>query len=328
MAWIAAIAGAGIAAYSADRQRKAQREAQERARQDLSGSLGQAQAALGPWADIGRRQGLYRLAALMGDDRFGSNEAIDLYELKAPTMADYGGFTEKQLTAPLGLPDFAGQAFGDDINRGSLSMGYRSRRNRRRNDQARREYQERLDAARAKYQKEMGEYTTKKSALEAAIAKQKEDGTYRVGADYLFGSEAYKNRFDQGQRNMLRGLAASRGVLGGGQLKDLERFGQDYASNEFNNEYNRLANMAGLGQTAVTQTGQWGMGTGPNLANLALAGGNTLSNYYSDMNNIGQGTLGNVTYENQRRRQQQEDERRRSSYANGWSNGPANGWTT
>lgn len=302
MAWIAALVGAGVAAYNADRQRDAQREAQERARQDLSGSIGQAQAALGPWADIGRRQGLYRLAALMGDDRFGSREAMDLYELKAPTLADYGEFTEKQLTAPLGLPDFAGDAFGERIHQGSVSMGYRSRRNRRRNERARREHQERLDAARAKYQKEMGEYTSKKAALEAAIAKQKEEGTYRVGADYLFGSEAYRNRYDQGQRNMLRGMAANRGVLGGGQLRDLEQFGQDYASNEFNNEYNRLANMAGLGQTATTQTGQWGIGGGQNLANLALAGGTTMANYYGNMNNVAQGTLGNMAYNNERRR--------------------------
>lgn len=309
MAWIAAIAGAGIAAYSADRQRKAQREAQERARQDLSGSLGQAQAALGPWADIGRRQGLYRLAALMGDDRFGSKEAMDLYDLKskgAPTLEQF-----------------------IDPNTHRYDKKILSYRRYKKKKQKNYEYEAMLSRANQQYQDALKQYNENTAGLEATVAKQRETGEgWNVGADYLFGSEAYKNRFDQGQRNMLRGLAASRGVLGGGQLKDLEKFGQDYASNEFNNEYNRLANMAGLGQTAVTQTGQWGMGTGPNLANLALAGGNTLSNYYSDMNNIGQGTLGNVTYENQRRRQQQEDERRRSSYANGWSNGPANGWTT
>ena len=265
MAWIAA-AAAAYGAYSADRQRDAQREAEERASRDYQRSLEDARRATGPWEDIGRRTGLYRLAALMGDDRFGSQEAMDLYELKEPSTEK---FTKEQILS--GNVGPLGQAYVDQ------------------------------------YKANLAKYEARKSELEAAIARQKADGTYQVGSDYLFGSTAYKNRFKQGQSNVLRSLAAHRGVLGGGQLKDLEQYGQEFASNEFDREYNRLANLAGIGQVAATQGGQWGMGTGQNLANLAIAGGNTLSSYYGNMNNVAQGTLGNMAYNN---------ERRRSSYRN------------
>ena len=260
MAWIAA-AAAAYGAYSANRQRRAQREAEERASRDYQRSLEDARAATGPWADVGRRTGLYRLASLMGDDRFGSTEAMELYDLKEP---DTGKFSKEQL-----LSGKVGPVSQDYINQ---------------------------------YRADLEKYNKRKAELEAMIAKQKAEGTYRVGSDYLFGSTAYKNRFNQGQSNVLRSLAAHRGVLGGGQLKDLEQYGQEFASNEFDKEYNRLANLAGIGQVAATQGGQWGMGTGQNLANLAMVGGNAVANYYGNMNNVAQGTLGNMAYNNERRR--------------------------
>jgi len=52
----------------------------------------------------------------------------------------------------------------------------------------------------------------------------------------------YKFRLDQGQR-ALEQSAAARGVLNtGGTLKDLLQYGQDFASNEYGNVYNRAVN--------------------------------------------------------------------------------------
>lgn len=71
-------------------------------------------------------------------------------------------------------------------------------------------------------------------------------------------SPGYQFRMGEGQKGIDRGLAA-RGLLNSGRRgKALTRFNQDYASNEFSNYMNRLAGAAGIGQTAATNTGNFG----------------------------------------------------------------------
>lgn len=88
----------------------------------------------------------------------------------------------------------------------------------------------------------------------------------------------YQFRMQEGSK-ALEGSAAARGSLhSGATLKALTKYGQDFASNEFNNAYNRfnadrdrrfnrLASLAGAGQTANSQVAQGGM----NYANQAGA---------------------------------------------------------
>jgi hypothetical protein len=84
----------------------------------------------------------------------------------------------------------------------------------------------------------------------------------------------YDFRMQEGQKALERSAAARGGLQSGGTLKSLARYGQDYASNEFNNAYNRfnndrsnrfnrLSSLAGVGQTANTQIGA----AGQNYAN-------------------------------------------------------------
>lgn len=49
----------------------------------------------------------------------------------------------------------------------------------------------------------------------------------------------YQFRLQQGEQALERGAAASGGAFSGGTLKALQRYGQDYASNEYSNVYNR-----------------------------------------------------------------------------------------
>lgn len=84
----------------------------------------------------------------------------------------------------------------------------------------------------------------------------------------------YQFRMKEGMK-ALQGTAAARGNLNSGAtLKALARYGQDYASQEYNNafnrfqtdqtnRFNRLSSLAGLGQTSVAQVGQ----AGQNYAN-------------------------------------------------------------
>jgi hypothetical protein len=74
----------------------------------------------------------------------------------------------------------------------------------------------------------------------------------------------YDFRMAEGQKALERSAAARGGLQSGGTLKALSRYGQDYASNEYNNAYNRfnsdrdrrfgrLSSIAGVGQTATAQ---------------------------------------------------------------------------
>lgn len=71
----------------------------------------------------------------------------------------------------------------------------------------------------------------------------------------------YDFRMQEGQKALERSAAARGGLNSGGTLKALSRYGQDYASNEYGNAYNRfnqdrdrrfgrLSTLAGMGQGA------------------------------------------------------------------------------
>lgn len=93
----------------------------------------------------------------------------------------------------------------------------------------------------------------------------------------------YQFRMDQGQQAIERSAAARGGVMNGGTLKALSRYGQDYASGEYNNAYsrwnndqttrfNRLSTVAGLGQTANNVTAQLGQQTANSIGNNTMSG--------------------------------------------------------
>jgi hypothetical protein len=88
---------------------------------------------------------------------------------------------------------------------------------------------------------------------------------FRANPGYQFG-------LDEG-RNQVEASAAARGGLNSGAtLKALTRFGRDYADQQgFAPHMNRLASLAGIGQTATAQTGDWGQ-------NYAARAGHNLIN--------------------------------------------------
>jgi hypothetical protein len=88
----------------------------------------------------------------------------------------------------------------------------------------------------------------------------------------------YEFRMAEGQKALERSAAARGGLNSGAQMKALSRYGQDFASNEYTNTYNRfnadrdrrfgrLSSIAGVGQTANNQVAQ----AGQNYANQAGA---------------------------------------------------------
>ena len=121
----------------------------------------------------------------------------------------------------------------------------------------------------------------------------------------------YAFRLSEGQKALERSAAARGGLLSGGTLKGTERFAQDLASQEYSNAYqraldvynastqrestgyNRLASLAGIGQTATgalsSAAGQYGttagnlaMTGGANQANALLTGGAIRASQYGN----------------------------------------------
>lgn len=66
-------------------------------------------------------------------------------------------------------------------------------------------------------------------------------------------SPGYKFRLEEGNRGLDRNFAARGSYLSGAREKAAIRYNQNQASNEFGNYTNRLASIAGLGQTATGQ---------------------------------------------------------------------------
>lgn len=100
-------------------------------------------------------------------------------------------------------------------------------------------------------------------------------------ADDFQKDPGYDFRMKEGQKALERSAAAKGGLQTGGFMKSLGRYGQDYASGEYQNAYNRfnndqsnrfnrLASISGLGQTTSAQLGQAGQ-------NYATGVGNTMT---------------------------------------------------
>lgn len=109
----------------------------------------------------------------------------------------------------------------------------------------------------------------------------------------------YQFRMDQGSKALQASAAARGGLLNGGTIKALDRYGQDYASNEyqsaynrFNNDqttrFNRLSALAGTGQTATNSIATLGATAANNISSNMLASGNAQA-----ANAINQGNLVN-----------------------------------
>jgi len=84
-------------------------------------------------------------------------------------------------------------------------------------------------------------------------------------------------------KGLERSAAARGGLLSGGTLKGIQRFGQDMASQEYQNAFNRyqterqarlnpLQSLAGVGQTTSQQLGAAGTQMAGNVGNLITGG--------------------------------------------------------
>lgn len=102
----------------------------------------------------------------------------------------------------------------------------------------------------------------------------------------IYDDPSYKFRVNQGNNAIQGGAAAQGGLLSGATLKALQNYGQESASQEYQNaynrfnadqtnQYNRLSNLVGIGQNAAAQTGSAGTQTAQAIANNTMQGANS-----------------------------------------------------
>lgn len=134
------------------------------------------------------------------------------------------------------------------------------------------------------------------------------------GMDQFQQDPGYAFRQSEGMRALERSAAARQGLLSGSALKGIQRFGQDLASQEYQNAFNRyqteraarlapLQSMTAAGQNAANMmgsyAGQYGAGNAANIANYGQQragiaqglGQTTAQNAYNVAQAVSQGAM-------------------------------------
>ena len=123
----------------------------------------------------------------------------------------------------------------------------------------------------------------------------------------------YQFRLSEGMKGLQSSAAARGNLLSGGTLKGIQRYGQDMASQEFTNAFNRyqaeragtlnpFQSLAGQGQTAANTIGNYGANYANQAGENFMGAGNArASGYIGAANAIGGGisNLSNQYYQNQ-----------------------------
>lgn len=118
----------------------------------------------------------------------------------------------------------------------------------------------------------------------------------RFGLSDFEKEPGYEFRRSEGNRGIEASAAARGGLQSGAALKALNRFNQDYASNEYGNAYNRFTNdqgnifnrlsgLAGTGQSQTNQMAANNMSNAQNIANMGSNAASTRGNYLTDAAN-------------------------------------------
>jgi hypothetical protein len=107
-------------------------------------------------------------------------------------------------------------------------------------------------------------------------------GGPNASQQFLQMDPGYGFRLSEGLKAVDRQAAARGGLISGGALKASQRYGQDYASGEFNNAYQRLAGLAQIGPSSAGVLNSLGQNYAQQSGQNTMAGGQA----------VGQGYLG------------------------------------
>lgn len=112
--------------------------------------------------------------------------------------------------------------------------------------------------------------------------------SFRQSPDYQF-------RYDQGMQGLSRMAAARGNYRGGATDRDIINYGQGQATQAYGDYYNRIAGLAGVGQTQSQSLASLGQDYANNMGRLAIGRGQLQNQYYQQQgDNFNQMTAGIV----------------------------------
>lgn len=112
------------------------------------------------------------------------------------------------------------------------------------------------------------------------------DGTPNY--DWFKQSPGYQFALNQGLQGLDRSAAARGSLYSGGHNADVLHYAEGLASQNFNNYANRLAGIAGVGQTTATGLGALGQRSASNIGNIGMNNARNQSrSIYQNANTIG-----------------------------------------
>jgi hypothetical protein len=127
--------------------------------------------------------------------------------------------------------------------------------------------------------------------------------TAEFGADKFKADPGYAFRMSEGMKALERSAAARGGLLSGATLKGTQRYGQDLASQEYQNAFNRYQAeragtlnpyqaLSGTAQTSANVLGQQAGALGQSLGSNIIGSGNAQASGYIGQANAITGGLG------------------------------------
>lgn len=125
--------------------------------------------------------------------------------------------------------------------------------------------------------------------------QHREDGV-GTGFDAFYDSPDYRFALEEGNKALDRSAASRGRLFSGAQMKGLSRYNQGMASQQFNNYANRLASIAGIGQTATNQTNALGQNYATNAGNALQNAGAARASGYAGAANAVTGAINNGLY--------------------------------
>jgi len=150
------------------------------------------------------------------------------------------------------------------------------------------------------------------------------------GMEQFQADPGYGFRLQEGIKALDRSAAARGGLLSGNQLRGINEFGQNLASQEYTNAFNRyqternarlnpLQSLTGMGQTSTNTLSNAAGQLGSNLSDLAIGAGNARASGYAGMANAfssGIGQAYNYYQGDQAAKQQQQNFNTYMNYLN------------
>ena len=157
----------------------------------------------------------------------------------------------------------------------------------------------------AKAQQQAAQAATDEQRREFDLARQDQQPFLQAGQNavnlqqaYLRGdtsgfdqSPDYKFAVQQGTRALDAGAAARGNLFGGGADADRIALGQGLATQYANNYWNKLAGMAGQGQSSANTLGTLGANMAGNIGNYSLDAGQARASSYANSANAWGNTL-------------------------------------